>query len=67
MLTKSTALPASIFAWAGNRTAARLTPGMHCPHCSRQLSATDIKADSGQVQLICAGCHRDILVIESES
>jgi hypothetical protein len=40
---------------------------MHCPHCSRQLSATDIKADSGQVQLICAGCHRDILVIESES
>jgi hypothetical protein len=48
-------------------TTVRLATGMNCPCCSQQIKASDIRADFGHVRLICAGCHHDILVVESGS
>jgi hypothetical protein len=54
------------FAYAGSH-AVRLATGLKCPHCSRALRANDVKADFGDVQLICANCHRDVLKIGAAS
>jgi len=67
MLMKPTATPTMNFARVGYKTAAWLITGVNCPYCARQLKATDVRADYGHPQLTCAGCHRDILIIESES
>jgi hypothetical protein len=67
MLMKSTATPTMHFALVGYKSAAWLVTGLSCPYCARQLKATDVRADCGRAQLICVGCHRDILIIESES
>jgi hypothetical protein len=67
MLTKTTTAPTMVFARVAYKTAAWLVTGVNCPHCARKLKATDVRADYGQAQLTCAGCHRDILIIESES
>jgi hypothetical protein len=40
-----------------------LAGGLLCPHCRRQLSATDVAVDDGDVTLICAGCHRDLVTV----
>jgi hypothetical protein len=45
----------------------RLTVNMKCPHCTRPLQATDVEVDFGDVRLICAGCHKDVLTIEAAS
>ena len=67
MLTKTTTAPAMVFARVGYKSEVWLITRVNCPYCARQLKATDVRADYGQAQLICAGCHRDILIIESES
>jgi len=67
MLTKTTTAPAMVFARVGYKSAAWLVTGVNCPYCARQLKATDVRADCDQAQLTCAGCHHDILIIESES
>jgi hypothetical protein len=65
MLMKSpTAQPVTTYARAGDH-AVRLAANLRCPHCQRQLHATDIDADLGGVRIICAGCHRDVLTIEA--
>jgi hypothetical protein len=53
------------FAWAGNR-AVRLAVGTRCP-CGRELHATDVTVGGPEdaATLICAGCHRVVLVIEA--
>jgi hypothetical protein len=69
MLMKSPAPQAATamtFAYAGNYEV-RLAASIKCPHCGRKLHATDIEADFGDVKLICAGCHRDVLTIGSAS
>ena len=36
-----------------------------CPHCRRALRAHDVEeTGGGSIQIICPGCHRDLLVIE---
>jgi hypothetical protein len=54
------------FAWAGNREV-RLAAGTKCPYCGRGLHATDITVSGpeGAATLICAGCHRVVLVTEA--
>ena len=54
------------FVFTGSYTV-KLTVGLKCPHCSRQLHASDIELDFGDVKLICAGCHKDVLTIGSAS
>jgi hypothetical protein len=41
----------------------RLTVGLTCAHCGRELHASDVTVDVGAVGLICTGCHRDVLTI----
>jgi hypothetical protein len=45
------------------------SPQLQCPNCGTKLRACDLIIDraAGVVVLICAGCHRDILAIESKS
>jgi hypothetical protein len=64
MLSKSptTRCPTISFAWAGH-CAVRLVGGLKCPHCARQLRATDVELDFGDVRLVCNGCFRDVLTI----
>jgi transposase-like protein len=43
-----------------------LVNGVSCPYCSRMLYAGDVEVHRrGDARLICAGCHRDILKIET--
>jgi hypothetical protein len=67
MLTKSPIpQPGMTYARAGTSTV-RLAANLRCPHCSRKLHATDVEVDFGDVQLICQGCHRDVLTIGAAS
>jgi hypothetical protein len=52
--------------YTGN-SVVRLVTKLRCPHCRRELKATDIDLDFGDVHLICRGCHRDVLVIGAAS
>lgn len=38
--------------------------GLRCPHCRRELKATDIDLDRFGGTVVCAGCHQDIARIE---
>lgn len=40
----------------------RLANGTACPHCARRLRPSDVIIDL-DITVICAGCHRDLLVI----
>lgn len=51
------------YTFAGDKLVT-LTGGLFCPNCRRELHATNIEVDASRVRIICAGCHRDILVIE---
>jgi hypothetical protein len=67
MLTKpqTTPRPATSFAHTGDYKV-RLATGIACPHCERELTATDIVADFAiepAVQIVCPACHRDILIV----
>jgi hypothetical protein len=44
--------------------AVRLIGGLLCPHCRRELRATDVDLDRHGGVLICRGCHRDVATIE---
>jgi hypothetical protein len=44
-----------------------LAADTRCSHCDRALRATDVDANFGDVRLICAACHNDVLVIGSAS
>ena len=37
---------------------------LRCGHCGRVVQAFDVDLDDGDVRVICAGCHRDLLHIE---
>ncbi len=45
----------------------KLVKGLHCPGCYRPLQVYDaeLRADHA-LKVICAGCHRDILIFERE-
>jgi hypothetical protein len=76
MLMKSpTVRPTTTYARTGNTTV-RLATGIACPHCSRELKASDVEVfvtDSDEyfgnnvevTQLICTRCHNDVLLIQS--
>jgi hypothetical protein len=36
---------------------------LRCPHCGRELQATDVDADAFGLFLICRGCHKDVLTV----
>jgi transcription elongation factor Elf1 len=59
---------ATSFAFARNY-AVRLATGIKCPHCGRELRATDITVDdfAGTTKIVCQSCHQDALVIEATS
>jgi hypothetical protein len=67
MLMKPTAVrpPTSSFAHVGGRDV-RLATGLDCPHCGRELQASDVSTDEDKATwLTCQGCHRDLLLIEA--
>jgi hypothetical protein len=71
MLSKSpTATPNTTFAFSDGAMV-RLAADFKCPHCGHGLHATDvdidIDIDNVDVRLICGGCHKDILTIETAS
>ena len=36
-----------------------------CPYCAHELRAADVELlDNGDLRIVCAGCHVDILAIE---
>jgi hypothetical protein len=44
----------------------RLVAGVNCLYCRRELRAQDVEPlDRGNVRIVCLGCHRDLLTIES--
>jgi transposase-like protein len=52
-------------AYAGGR-AIRLAP-LGCPYCGRELRAQDVEQfEDGDARIVCPGCHRDLLTIESK-
>lgn len=64
MLANNAPRSDTTFAWIGNR-GVRLAVGARCP-CGRELHATDVTVDGSEsTKLICAACHRDVLVIEA--
>jgi hypothetical protein len=63
MLSKSPcASPATTFAFAGNNTV-RLACNVPCPYCGRFMHASDVEVVPGGINVICAGCRHDLLVI----
>ena len=67
MLSKSpTATPNTTFAFSGDAMV-RLAADFKCPHCGHGLHATDVDIDNVDVRLVCGGCHKDILTIETAS
>ena len=51
----------------GRTYAVRFAGGIHCPHCVRQLHATDIEVDDFDMRLLCSGCARELLAVEAQS
>jgi hypothetical protein len=63
VLSKSpTATPNTTFAFSGTSTV-RLARNVPCPHCGRHLHASDVEVVPGGINVVCAGCHRDLLII----
>jgi hypothetical protein len=63
MLSKSPySTTGTTFAFAGTSTV-RLACNVACPHCGRFLQAYDVEVTLTGINVICSGCHRDVLVI----
>jgi hypothetical protein len=65
MLNKSpptTSTTTTSFAFSGDN-AVRLACNVPCPYCGRFLHASDVEVVPGGINVICSGCHRDILTI----
>ena len=55
----------SLIAYAYGSTI-KLAP-LGCPYCRREVRAHDVQPlDHGEVRIVCHGCHRDLLTIESQ-
>ena len=67
MLSKPpSASPATTFSLSGNRQV-RLARSLPCPHCGRELRASDVVIGANHTALICDGCHQDVVTIEQVS
>jgi hypothetical protein len=43
----------------------RLAPNLHCPHCGRELQASDVEGVLDRdVVMICVSCHVDVMSVE---
>ena len=43
----------------------RIVGGLRCPHCDKALSPHAVERyDQNAWRMLCASCHRDVLVIE---
>lgn len=63
MLSKSpTTTSATSFAFSGTSTV-RLACNMPCPYCGRFLHASDVEVVPGGINVICSGCHCDLLIV----
>ena len=50
----------------GSNFEARILAGIHCPHCSREVRASDviIPATKKGTEITCGGCHQRLVLIE---
>ena len=69
MLIKPQTTSSQIWTSFHSGATVRLIAGVHCPNCGTELRACDVIADraSGGALVICFGCHRDVLAIESNN
>lgn len=54
----------TVLQWAGPDCAVRMIGDLVCPNCFRPLRPSAVRRDGAVTQIICEGCHVDILTIE---